>query len=206
MNKNEQEWALPSPNVVVILLILLIFALSGCAAAKEVNTTYQKNTAMTGLFLTADEAEARAKVLVVGRTLCPDGLKDAGFDPYAPNVNWLPGAKGLRNLIGTDNPTVNLTNPADVEKFTAEFNRYNVFIYPIRDIKDDKDGIYVNKQDQMKTGRDGEYAIICKDKMVFGHGFSGQRIVNQSGVFKKIGGSVVEFLMGVVNPFSYFLK
>lgn len=186
--------------------VFLILLLSGCAAVKGANTTYQKNMAMTGLFLTADEAEAKAKTLVIGQTSCSDGLKSAGFDPYAPNVNWLPGAKGLRYLIGTDNPTVNLTDPADIEKFTTEFNRYNVFIYPIRDIKDDKDGIYVNKQDQLKIGRDGEYAIICRDKSVFGHGFSGERIVNRPGTFRKMGGSIGEFLMGVVNPFSYFLK
>lgn len=189
-----------------VIAILLIFALSGCAAVKGANKTYQKNLVMTGLFLTADEAESKAKTLIVGQTSCPDGLKNAGFNPYAPNVNWLPGAKGLRYLIGTDNPTVNLANPADIEKFTTEFNRYNVFIYPIKDIKDDKDGIYVNKQDQLKTGRDGEYTIICKDKLVFGHGFSGERIVNKPGVFRKMGGSVGEFLMGVVNPFSLIPK
>lgn len=190
----------------ILTVIILVLTLGGCAATKRANTTYQKNTAMTGLFLTADEAEDRAKVLVIGETSCPDGLRNAGFDPYAPNVNWLPGAKGLRYLIGTDNPTVNLSNPADVEKFTAEFNRYNVFIYPIKDIKDDKDGIYVNKQDQLKTGRDGEYAIICRDKAIFGHGFSGERIVNKPGAFRKMGGNVGEFFMGVVNPFGYFLK
>lgn len=189
-----------------VIAIFLIFAIGGCATAKGVNTTYQKNTVMTGLFLTADEAEAKAEAIVIGQTPCPNGLKDAGFDPYAPNVNWLLGAKGLRNIIGTDNPTVNLTNPADVEKFTIEFNRYNVFIYPIKDIKDDKDGIYVNKQDQLKIGRDGEYTIICKDKAVFGHGFSGERVVNKPGVFRKMGGSVGEFFIGVINPFSYFLK
>lgn len=193
--------------LVYIGIIIVAFVISGCAkAVKGANTTYQKNTAMTGLFLTADEAEAKAKTLIVGKTSCPDGLKNVGFDPYAPNVNWLPGAKGLRNIIGTDNPTVNLTNPADVEKFTTEFNRYDVFIYPIKDIKDDKDAIYLNKQDQLKIGPDGEYTIICKDKMVFGHSFSGERIVNKSGTFRKIGGSVLEFLMGVVNPFGYFLK
>ena len=188
------------------IVILLAFFTFGCAATKKANTTYQKNTAMTGLFLTADEAEAKAKILVIGQNVCPNGLKDVGFDPYAPNVNWLPGAKGLRYLVGTDNPTVTLTDPADIEKFTAEFNRYNVFIYPIKDIKDDKDAIYVNKQDQLKIGRDGEYAVVCKNKTVFGHGFSGERAVNKLGVFRKIGGSVLEFLMGVVNPFSYFTK
>lgn len=204
MNKNIRQLFKALP--VYAIVILLSFMISGCATAKKVNTTYQKNMAMTGLFLTADEAEAKAKALVIGETSCPNGLKDMGFDPYAPNVNWLPGAKGLRNLIGTDNPTVNLANPADVEKFTAEFNRYNVFIYPIKDIKDNKDGIYVNKQDQLKTGRDGEYAIICKDKLVFGHGFSGKRIMNEPGTFRKIGGSIGEFLMGVVNPFGLILK
>ncbi len=186
---------------IMVVLISLVF-INGCATTKGANTTYQKNAAMTGLFSTADEAEAKAKALVVGQTLCPDGLKDAGFDPYAPNVSWLPGAKGLRYIIGTDNPTVNLINPADVEKFNTEFNRFNVFVYPIKDIEDNKDAIYINKQDQLKLGRDGEYSVICKDKAVFGHGFSGERTVNKPGVFRKMGGSVLEFIMGTINPLS----
>src|SRR3989338_530185 len=192
---------------------LFVVLISGCATMKgvgntagSINTNFEKSTEMTGLFMTADEAINKAKEnLKVGETSCPVGLKDAGFDPDAKNVIQLPGNKGLKYILGVDNPQIKLDKPEDIEKFSSEFNRYYTVVYPIRDPKKNKQAVYFNKQDLLTTGPDGEYYIVCRDKILYNNDFGGVKDKNVPGVNKRLGGNVLEFLLNAVNPVRLFI-
>lgn len=174
---------------------------------RGINTNYEKKTEVTGLFSSADESIEKAKKIEVGVTPCPDGLKELGFDPNAPNVMRLPGVKGVRYILGTDSPQINVSKPEDVQKMTDEWNRYYIVVYPIKKPKLDKQAVYLNRQSTLTTGTDGEYFIVCRDKTVLMHEFSGQKNVHKPGENKKFGGNVLEWFLGIIgNPLGMIPK
>jgi len=179
--------------------------LSGCATSANLNKNYDKKTVMTGLFSTAKEAREKAKVLEIGKTPCPDGLKDVGFNPDAPNVEKLPGAKGLKHFLGTDNPQVSLSGQEDIDRIYEKFKRFFTLIYPIKNPQTDKDALYFNKQKSRVTGPDGEYFIICRENVVDYHDFNGKENKNEASEYKQVGGNVLEYFLRMIgNPLSLF--
>lgn len=185
---------------IAFLAAITVF-LAGCAAARGINTNYEKRVEMTDLFSTADEAVEKAKKLEISVTRCPEGLKELGFDPDAQNVMRLPGAKGVRYILGTDSPQMNVSKPEDVQKMADEWNRYYIVVYPIKNPKVDKQAVFLNRQTILTTGPDGEYFIVCRDKTILSHDFSGLKNVNKPGENKKFGGNVLEWFLGIIgNP------
>lgn len=177
------------------ILVLLSILSTGCGLMRSINTNHEKNTEMTGLFSSGDEAVEKARKLVVGVTRCPEELKELGFDPDAPNVVRLPGAKGVHYILGTENPQINVSKPEDIQKISDEWNRYYVVVYPLKKPKFDKQAIYLNRQDLLTTGPNGEYFIVCRDEKVLSHNFGGQKHVYKPGENKKFGGNVLEYFV-----------
>lgn len=178
-------------------LFWMATVLGGCG----INTIEQKTNIMTGLFKTPVEAREKAKNLEKDKTPCPEGLKAAGFDPDAPNVEKLPGAKGVKHFLGTDNPQVTVTKPEDVEKIYQEFARFLTLLYPITNPHTDKDMAYLNRQDSVTTGTRGEYFIVCRDGRVGFHDFNGKEKLNETAEHKQTGGNVLQWFLGILgNP------
>lgn len=188
----------------LVLVAIAALMLTGCVAAGKVNTNYDKKTIMTGLFSTAAEAREKAKKgLEIGKTPCPDGLKDAGFNPDAPNVEKLPGAMGIKHFLGTNNPQVSVSSADDVDKIYEKFKQFFTALYPIKNPKSAKDAVYVNKQGSLVTGPDGDFVIICRDRVVDFYDFTGKEWREEPGEYKQFGGNVLEYFLRVLgNPLS----
>jgi len=182
-----------------LALLPAMALVAGCGA----NTAIEKSYIMTGLFTEVDEAIAKAGNLKIGETVCPSGLKTAGFDPDAQNVKIFAGATGAQYFLGTANPQVAVTSPEDVKKISQEFSLYATYVYPIRNPKKDKDMVYFNKQKSLTTGTDGDFVIVCRENKVYSHGWTGKKKINEPGEYKQTGGNVLPWFLNILgNPLS----
>jgi len=180
-------------------LWVLLFALTAGCSVKNVSTPELPayHEIMTGLFKSAQEARFRALNLKVGKTRCPEELKEAGFDPDAPNVMALLGSEIRQYLEKAKEASTNQTARKDAEKpeqKTSLQENSTSFIYPIKRITISKDQFFFHTQDIFEHGVDGIYVVICKDRIVDYHDFYGRAVVDEPRKREQIGGSITDYI------------